>query len=267
MPHRLKILSVLVSALGIAGCLPWFGTMYPFFGSFGTTSLGLLSGAQTLPRQGEHFRLYHASSKAFAVPTLTAALVRAADTVAQSYPNAMLLIGDMSAKGGGRIPGHSSHRSGRDADIAFFVTDLWGNRQDGFPLVHFDRFGVGVKGREILRFDVGRNWALVEALLTDKDIEVQWIFVSNGLKALLLEWALLNNRDLNILERAASVLREPGDAAPHDDHFHVRIYCPRDTTGALCINANPIWPWIAPQEETTFPSKEEILKAALEGLE
>ncbi len=257
----------LLLALTASGCLPWFGTMYPFFGAFGTTSEGLLSGAETLPTQGAHFRRYHASSKAYAVPSLTAALVRAADAVAATYLDAVLLIGDMSGKRGGKIPGHSSHRSGRDVDLAFYVTDLWERSTEGYPLVHFDRFGVGAKDKTVRRFDTARNWALVEALLTDPAVEVQWIFVSNGLKALLLDWALRNDKDLKVLERAASVLRQPGDSAPHDDHFHVRIYCPRDTTGNLCVNTGPLWPWILPYPEPVLPTDEELLKIALEGLE
>lgn len=255
------------SALGCAGCLPWMGVLYPVFGSFGTTSLGLLSGAETLPLQGDHFLRYHASQKAFAVPQLTRALVRCADKVAAEHPDATLLIGDLSAPRGGFLPGHRSHRSGRDVDIAFYASDAVGTPIKAVPLIHFDRFGVGLSNRHVRRFDTPRNWALVEALLNDAEIEVQWIFVSAGLKALLLDWALKNNRDLETVEKAASVLRQPGDSAPHDDHFHVRIYCPQDSSGHLCLDVDPIWPWISPAPLPPIPSDEVLLHAALDGLE
>ena len=33
-------------------------------------------------------------------------------------------------------------------------------------------------------------------------------------------------------------MHEPGDSLPHDDHFHVRISCPRSRQGEACIE-NP----------------------------
>lgn len=265
MVRRLLICSMVV--LGCTGCLPWMGVLYPFTGSFGATNRGLLRGGENLPMQGDHFRRYHSSKKAFAVPQLAHALVRCADKVAAEHQGAVLRIGDISAASGGFLPGHSSHRSGRDVDLAFYTADQHLSPADGIPLAHFDRFGVGIRGTEPVLFDTARNWALVKALLSDEEIEVQWIFVSAGLKALLLQWALENEPDLSIVERAASVLRQPGDAAPHDDHFHLRIYCPKDTTGAHCIDVNPVWPWISPTPPPPMPSDEILLQAALEGLE
>lgn len=258
---------LLATAIGCTGCLPWAGAVYPFSGTFGATSRGLLKGGKTLPRQGEHFRLYHASKKAFAVPQLVRALVRAADKVEEKHNGSILLIGDMSSAHGGFLPGHRSHRSGRDADLAFFTTDIWGKPVVEKGLIHFDRFGVGVRGGQVRRFDTAQNWALVEALMNDKEIEVQWIFVSAGLKALLLEWAVKNGEDLQTVERAASVLKQPGDSAPHDDHFHIRIYCPKDRFGALCLNTAPFWPWIEIPPPPPGPTREKLLRAALEGIE
>ena len=107
----------------------------------------------------------------------------------------------------------------------------------------------------------------MKALLTDEEIEVQWIFVSAGLKARLLEWALENESDQQVLEQAASILRQPGDSAPHDDHFHVRIYCPKDKFGTYCVDTKPFWPWHEPPAPPPMPSDEVLLKAAVEGLE
>jgi penicillin-insensitive murein DD-endopeptidase len=264
-PSFLPIL--LATAIGCTGCLPWLGAVYPFPGTFGTTSQGLLKGGRTLPRQGENFRLYHASKKAFAVPQLVRALVRAADKVEKAHNGSMLLIGDMSSAHGGFLPGHSSHRSGRDADTAFFTTDLWGASVVENGLIHFDRFGVGLRDNRIRKFDTARNWSLVEALINDEEIEVQWIFVSAGLKALLLEWALENGKDLQTVERAAVVLKQPGDSAPHDDHFHIRIYCPKDRFGALCLDTPPFRPWVQKPSAPSGPTRETLLRAALEGIE
>ena len=266
MRRLVRLLFISLLSLSASGCLPWFYSFYPFDGAFGTTSEGMLKDGETLPREGPHHRLYHASSKAWGVPTLPRALLRTADLVAEEYPGAVLYIGDMSGERGGHIPGHSSHRAGRDVDLAFFTDDLWGRPVTPYPLTHFDRYGVGRAGANVRLFNTAENWAIVEALLTDPEISVQWIFVSNGLKARLLEWALANNRSIEIIGRAAAALKQPGDSAPHDDHFHVRIHCPNDGTGHLCKEVPPIRPWAHLSPKPNRPTDEELLELALEGL-
>jgi hypothetical protein len=36
------------------------------------------------------------------------------------------------------------------------------------------------------------------------------------------------------------VLHQPGDSLPHDDHFHVRIYCPVGDRHAWCVDRAPL---------------------------
>lgn len=249
------------------GCLPWAGVGFAMEGPVGTTSRGVLAGGGHLPREGACYRFYRGGDRRYGVSSLTRAIVRASEKVASAHPGSVLLVGDISQEGGGFIGGHRSHRSGRDADFGFYVRDLDGREAHGHPLMRFDRFGLGARGKEAFRFDAARNWAFVEALLTDEEIEVQWIFVSRGLKALLMEWALENGRPVEIVERAASVLWQPGDSAPHHDHFHVRIYCPRDATGGFCVNTGPVWPWIRQNSARSDPfSRDELLDLAFENL-
>ena len=195
------------------------------------------------------------------VPSRPSAEARASATVAAEHSGSVLLVGDMSAKSGGFISGHRSHRSGRDVDLGFFAVETGGRRREAPELIPFDRFGAGFKGNRTYMFDAKRNWRLVEALLSDPEAKVQWIFVSDGLKALLLKWALDNGRDVELVRRAASVLHQPSDSAPHDDHFHVRIYChPRHPH---CQDTGPAWPWIdpPPQDPLRF-TDDEILELA-----
>jgi penicillin-insensitive murein endopeptidase len=73
---------------------------------------------------------------------------------------------------------------------------------------------------------------------------VQWIFVSAGVKARLLRYAMAEERDPRAIMRAAYALHQPTNASPHDDHFHVRVYCtPRELAGG-CVNTGPMWPWL-----------------------
>jgi penicillin-insensitive murein endopeptidase len=235
-----------LTALLAGGCLPWAGLMPYVTGSINRPFFGFLSQADALPAQSDSFRFYNKGDRPYGAPALIGLVRNAARKVSREFEGSVLLVGDLSASSGGKISHHSSHRTGLDVDFAFFVTDAAGRPEPGAPLTRFDMFGAGSRAGSALVFDRERNWSLIEALLTDEAARVQWIFVSNGLKALLLEWALTHGRDLDLINRAASVLHQPGSSLPHDDHFHVRIYCPNDPSGAYCVDEAPIWPWIQP---------------------
>lgn len=163
-----------------------------------------------------------------------------------------MAVADLSASGGGPTPWHRSHQSGRDVDIVFFATDERGRvvpplRGD---MVAYDKWGKPkLKPREPYesekwvkrRFDVRRNWMLVETLLRDPGIRLQWMFVSRGLRKKLLDHAKHSKVEPWLQEYAAVILRQPGDSAPHHDHFHVRIYCPRADRFHGCRDVGPVW--------------------------
>jgi penicillin-insensitive murein DD-endopeptidase len=254
----------------LGGCLPWVGPETGARGSIGTVSHGLLLEPERLPREGEDYVFYKRTSRRWGIPELISLVRRTARRVGERHPGSRLMLGDLSAGRGGFVGGHRSHRSGRDVDIGFFTTNTAGTGGSSAPLVAFDRFGVGSRRGEPQRFDDARNWAVVEALLTDPEADVQWIFVSRGLEARLLSWALGRDRDPRIVERAASVLHQPSDSAPHDDHFHLRIYCP--TPGpAACRDLGPVWPWVAKRRERRFSGetrwqREDLVRLGLEGI-
>ncbi len=257
-------IAILCTPMSFLGCLPWAGMMPDRKGSIGTSSRGILQVAEPL-KQDSHFRFYRKFNRHYGVPDLTGMVKRAAQKVAQEFKGSVLLVGDLSGKGGGFISEHRSHRSGLDVDLAFYVTDKRGRNKAGAPLIRFDRFGVGTRDGKTFRFDTIRNWHLVAALLEDEQADVQWIFVSNGLKAKLLQWALLQNEDINLIHHAAAILHQPGDSAPHDDHFHVRITCPKDQTGKYCIETNPRWPWAKKTKPAPLGfTKDALARLALE---
>ena len=170
-------------------------------------------------------------------------LQRAAQKVALRYPGSRATFGELSGKQGGDIDGHSSHESGRDADVGFYIT-----RNDGSPFggntafVEFDSYGRGRAPNGHLRFDVKRNWEYVSKLVDDDDARVQYIFVQRGLRNLLLKQAVKRGASPTIIARASSVLVEPAHGNPHRSHFHVRIYCP-PTDRPVCLDVAPYWPW------------------------
>jgi len=90
------------------------------------------------------------------------------------------------------------------------------------------------------RLDDERNWALVRALLTDpligvidprtkrvrpKDRGIRRILVSNGIRERLLNEARRKGEPERFVVLAAAILRQPGNAPPHDDHLHVDLNC------------------------------------------
>lgn len=169
-------------------------------------------------------------------------LERAARRVAFRIPGARLSVGELSAPGGGRIPGHRSHQSGRDVDVAFYTTTADGQPYHGYAFAEFDGSGVGRPPNQMLRFDDARNWELVQKLVTDGEARVQYIFVGRGLRARLLAYARATGASRGAIERAAAVMTQPATGHPHRNHFHVRIYCP-PADRPRCRDQGPYWPW------------------------
>lgn len=187
-------------------------------GERGIDPTGSLVGGVELRERAE-LRLRWPDGPRWARPRLVRLLVRAAESVDRRYPGSVLLVGDLSSRAGGAIPGHLSHRSGRDADVAFYYSDARGNRVRSDRLLPVRASGAAPAG---LRFDEARNWALVEVFLSDSVANVKSIFVAAALKKRLLEYARRTGVDAELLSRADAAMRQPA-GRPHDDHFHVRI--------------------------------------------
>jgi penicillin-insensitive murein endopeptidase len=212
--------------------------------SGGRTSDGWLVDGAPVPASGEGLRAYGDREKRFGSRRLAEIVVETAAYLAGRFAGAVLRVGDLSAECGGRIAGHHSHRSGRDVDLLFFTAEA-----DGSPSVrararHFISDGTAMGVSPPLFLDLERNWGLVAHLLEAYPGDVQWIFASHGVKAALLRWALENGAPLETVLRAAEVLHQPGDSGPHDDHFHVRIYCAPDERTFGCADVPPLWPWV-----------------------
>lgn len=160
-------------------------------------------------------------------------LDRAARRVAKRYPGAVLGVGDISQRGGGDVHLHRSHESGRDADVAFYVLDA---KNKPVQAKTFLRFGPTLESSELggVRFSVAQNWRLVQELLLDPKAHVSHIFVAEPLRQALLAHARKIGVAPALRARAAFALMQPSTTQAHDDHFHVRISCPK-ANAAVCI--------------------------------
>src|SRR5262249_60207634 len=89
-------------------------------------------------------------------------------------------------RSGGPSAWHKSHQAGRDADVLFFTVDAEGRpAPPPTAMVPFNDEGDSLDGRH---FDVARNWLLVRALIEDPAVDVQFLFLSTGLRQKLLDY-------------------------------------------------------------------------------
>jgi penicillin-insensitive murein DD-endopeptidase len=209
---------------------------YPWQGS-------LARGVKLAP--SAHLRFvpeYEKTEHFYGAWQLVQLLTRAAQYVSVRLPGARLSVGELSAQHGGNLGGHASHESGRDVDLGFYMLDAAGRPYHGFAFANFDARGRAQKPNTGLRFDVARNWELIARLVTDGDARVQYVFVAQGLRDLLLQEAKRQNAARVVRERAARVLVPPRERHPHGNHFHVRVYCgPHERP--KCSEEGPFWPW------------------------
>jgi penicillin-insensitive murein endopeptidase len=144
-----------------------------------------------------------------------------------------MVVGDLSAEEGGTLSGHRSHQSGRDADVGFYLRDAKGRQVVLDHFVQIDRDGK-VLGEKDLYFDDNRNWLLVRSWLRDRRAGISHVFVATHVRARILEFAKSSKARNVHYDAAAALLHQPSNAAKHDDHFHVRIECPKDQT-EICV--------------------------------
>ncbi|MCA9537218.1 MAG: penicillin-insensitive murein endopeptidase [Myxococcales bacterium] len=275
--QRLRTLT-LPALCVLSGCVPPTGPSDESY-SFGTTSSGMVVHAAALPERGPGFvRARPGEATRAGTRQLVGALSRAAAYVEATLPGgAPVRIGDLSSPHGGRHSRHGSHRAGRDADVIFYATDAAGSPTRGRGWLAYDRFGTarepdegGRRGR-VFFFDDARNWAFVRALLLDPEARVQWIFVSNGIKARLLRYAAAHEQEREAVYRAREVLHQPSRGNPHADHFHVRVACGLREQQLGCQDWGPVWPWLRhgplndPSEAQT-PWTDDALVDALMGV-
>jgi penicillin-insensitive murein endopeptidase len=204
--------------------------------SVGHPNEGRLEGGVRLDTSRPYLRVVPSHERRDArwgLPALVGMIDRAARAVAKRYPGAALNVGDLSLRGGGELLRHNSHESGRDADLGFYVVDAAGQSVHARTFVQFDET-LKSSAAGGARFDLGRNWLLVQHLVTDPVAQVSHIFVAEPLRKRLLAHARSIGVSQRILDRAAIAMMQPSNSLPHDDHFHVRISCPRSMRGT-CI--------------------------------
>lgn len=241
----LLIFGCLITGLGVASVrarsdadLPDRFRVYPYTQmslSVGSPGDGWQLRAKKL-RASSRLRLKNPERNAvYGHPALVLMLQRTGEQMGREAGGAALLVGDLSTEFGGALAGHRSHQSGRDADVGFFALDARGRSRQLDRLIAFDGEGKAKDGSG-LRFDDYRNWLLVQMWLRDQRAVVRWVFVSSPLRQRLLDFARERPAFRQYGDAAAKLLVQPRNSSAHDDHFHVRVACPKTQDG-LCLEA------------------------------
>ena len=126
-------------------------------------------------------------------------------------------VGDISKKGGGPMPPHSSHQLGRDVDVGYVLEG---------KLADEARFKKATEDN----LDVARTWRLIKSFIDTE--QVVYVFVDYKLQQPLYEHAKARGASEELLDelfqyprgrrRSHGIIRH---WKGHDDHFHVRFHC------------------------------------------
>lgn len=223
--------------------------------TFDSTSIrnpndGSLRGGVPLPltAPGLRFNSERDPKARFGTVEVVRGLVDAGARVFRELGGLPVTINDLSFEGGGPIPRHRSHQSGRDVDVFFYQLG-----PDGEPIesvgAFFDPSGRGVDFRDLadpsddvlLTLDVPRTWLFVRSLIEDERAQLQHIYLAEHLRSLLLGHARSEGTPATTLARFEQMTCQP--SYPHDDHFHFRFFCSTDDIRNGCRDSPPIYPW------------------------
>ncbi len=259
----MRAAATLLSAALLGGCFSSPTPLAPgLSGSVGMPNQGVQTGAVELPVEGKGFVRYRPKGhNHWGRPHLVSALERIAAEVDAELPGGVLVIGDLGARTGGKIPGHASHRTGRDVDLLFYALTPAGAPLPSPGFVRYEADGLAVipESGDYVRLDVAREWLLVKKLVNDPQIGVQFLFISRPLEALIMDYARARGEPLELQYRAQTVMLQPGDSLPHDDHLHLRIACSPEEAQNGCSGGGPYWEWLPPLPEAP-PSDDTLLR-------
>jgi penicillin-insensitive murein endopeptidase len=184
--------------------------------SIGSLSIGrpgrasLFNGVELPP--SPHWQIAP-NADSYATSETIAFLEAAVDTVYELFPETQpIVIGDISAQGGGHLKRHQSHQGGRDADVGYYYK---GEKTAWFLPA------------SPANFDLARNWALVRALVTRTDVEM--ILLDTRVQRMLYKYALSLGEQKDFLDHVFQCGRGLRDAVVqhvvgHRTHYHVRFY-------------------------------------------
>lgn len=213
----------------------------------------LLDGEQLPDESFAHLKIFRPRQRAWGTRTLINTIIDAAASFRKKFPYGdRVQIGDMSASEGGVLARHASHQNGLDADVAYLKAnhlernpDVWGN--SGFEEVFV------TNGKITKNFDAARNWFLLKEVVLKKNIGR--IFVDPEIKKAFCEKNKVIDSRASLAVRT-EVLRRLRPYPNHDDHFHMRIDCPKRGGRCLAQEEPPVGSGCSAIEMASFDEHE-----------
>lgn len=231
---RAAITWIVAGILGATGCAQHGMVDDGTTIAYGRTFAGSLHNGAKLPPEGDGYhvpRRWVRRNNQYGTDELVTMIVRVGRRM-ERETHSSVGIADLSPKTGGHSVWHRSHQSGRDVDILMFAVDAKGRPLESNAMIPFKDDGwshsKGTHGHHWSKrkFDVDRNWQLVRALLEEDTVQIQYIYVWEPLEHMLIEHAREIGEPDDVVEYASEILSQPIESSKHDDHFHIRIYCP-----------------------------------------
>jgi penicillin-insensitive murein endopeptidase len=214
-----KMKRLVVSLLAVLSCaaFDWSDVKTPAAGpsqSIGFYSAGCIQGARALPLDGLGYQVIRISRNRYWGHPVTLQFIQQLAAKVHAAGQEDLYIGDIGQPRGGPAPtGHQSHQDGLDADI-------WFERQHGPYRPPAGRENPRL--RSLVHDDLGIDDSVfspqhVELLrLAARMPDLDRLFVNRWIKARLCH-TVTGDR---------SWLRKVVPWYGHNDHFHIRLYCP-----------------------------------------
>lgn len=187
--------------------------------SIGTYTAGCLRGAVSLPLNGTGYQLMRLSrERYYGHPDLIWFIKSLAQTTAMKHWG-VLLIGDLGQpRGGPTLTGHRSHQTGLDVDIWYLLSQTAATRSLGFDERETWN-SPSVLAAKSYAID-SSQWSMTHEKVLETAArlpEVERIFVHPSVK-----------RQLCTRKTTHDWLRKIRPWWGHDDHFHVRLKCPKN---------------------------------------
>ena len=187
--------------------------------SIGTYNAGCISGAVSVPANGIGYQMMRLSRKrSFGHPDLKQFIEELGQTTANQKLGT-LLIGDLGQpRGGPTLSGHRSHQSGLDVDIWFLLSKQAASRSLAFnERETWNAPSVLAANSDSINYT---QWSQANEKILETAArmpDVDRIFVNPSVK-----------RELCTRRTSHDWLRKIRPWWKHDDHFHVRLKCPKD---------------------------------------
>ena len=184
--------------------------------SVGRPSSGRLVNGEQLPK-GPGYTSGRRTS-IYATNETVTMLIKCIGMFRKKHPSGpLVIVGNLSQKGGGKFGPHASHQSGRDVDLGYI------HKKKFQPVSTLQRTSAET-------IDAKRTWDLLQCFLDTR--KVKYIFMARSLQKVLYDHLKARKFSKRFLKKTFQYPLKKGGGAViqhskgHRDHFHLRFVCP-----------------------------------------